>query len=184
MLNARISISFLNNTTKIISLTDLGDLTYPFACLYGHTQTLKDIFDGGHDISKAILAANKPIIIMGESLLKSHSSKYFFNKVKKFLFQNKKVSKEWNPINILSCDASTVGNFDLGIINENNNLLEGIQQNKFDIVYLVGQDNLNFDKKNEFIIYQGSHGDQGAEIDDIILQGSAYTEREGYFTTL
>ena len=184
ILNARIRKSFLNNNTKIISLTDLGDLTYPYECLDGQTQTLKDIFDGGHDISKAILAANKPIIIMGESLLKSHSSKYFFNKVKKFLFQNKKVSKEWNPINILSCDASTVGNFDLGIINENNNLLEGIQQNKFDIVYLVGQDNLNFDKKNEFIIYQGSHGDKGAEIADIILPGSAYTEQNGYFTNL
>jgi len=184
ILNARIRKSFLNNNTKIISLSDLGDLTYPYECLDGQTQTLNDIFDGGHDISKAILAANKPMIIMGESLSKSSSSKYLFNKVKKFFSQNKKVSDEWNPINILSCDASTVGNFDLGITNENNNLLEGLQKNKFDIVYLVGQDNLNFDKKNEFIIYQGSHGDKGAEIADIILPGSAYTEQDGYFTNL
>ena len=39
-------------------------------------------------------------------------------------------------------------------------------------------------KKNEFIIYQGSHGDKGAEIADIILPGSAYTEQSGYFTNL
>ena len=39
----------------------------------------------------------------------------------------------------------------------------------FDIVYLVGQDNLDFVKKDEFVIYQGSHGDKGAEIADIIL---------------
>ena len=39
-------------------------------------------------------------------------------------------------------------------------------------------------KKNEFIIYQGSHGDKGAEIADIILPGSAYTEQEGYYTNL
>jgi NADH-quinone oxidoreductase subunit G len=48
----------------------------------------------------------------------------------------------------------------------------------------LGQDNLNFDKKDEFIIYQGSHGDKGAEIADIILPGSAYTEQDGYFTNL
>ena len=48
----------------------------------------------------------------------------------------------------------------------------------------VGQDNLNFEKKDEFVIYQGSHGDKGAEIADIILPGSAYTEQDGYFTNL
>ena len=51
-------------------------------------------------------------------------------------------------------------------------------------MYLIAQDNLNFDKKDEFIIYQGSHGDKGAEIADIILPGSAYTEQDGYFTNL
>ena len=43
---------------------------------------------------------------------------------------------------------------------------------------------LDFQKKDEFIIYQGSHGDKGAEIADIILPGSAYTEQDGYYTNL
>jgi NADH-quinone oxidoreductase subunit G len=184
ILNARIRKSYLNNNTKIISLNDLGDLTYPYECLDGKTKTLKDIFDGNHEISKKIIDANSPMIIMGESLLNLGSSKYFFNSIKNFLTQNKKINEEWNSFNILSCDASTVGNYDLGIINESNNLLEDLQNHKFDIVYLIGQDNLNFDKKDEFIIYQGSHGDKGAEIADIILPGSAYTEQDGYFTNL
>ena len=184
ILNARIRKSYLNNNTKIISLNDLGDLTYPYECLDGKTKTLKDIFDGNHEISKKIIDANNPMIIIGESLLNLASSKYFFNSIKNFLTQNKKISEEWNSFNILSCDASTVGNYDLGIINESNNLLEDLQNHKFDIVYLIGQDNLNFDKKDEFIIYQGSHGDKGAEIADIILPGSAYTEQDGYFTNL
>ena len=48
----------------------------------------------------------------------------------------------------------------------------------------LGLDTINFEKKNEFIIYQGSHGDKGAEIADIILPGAAYTEQNGYFTNL
>lgn len=184
ILNARIRKSYLNNNTKIISLNDLGDLTFPYESLDGQTQTLKDIFDGKHDLSKQIISANKPMVILGKSLLNLNSSMYFFNKIKDFLVKNKKVSEDWNPFNILSRDAATVGNYDLGLVNEENNLLEDLQNHKFDVIYLVGQDNLNFDKKNEFIIYQGSHGDKGAEIADIILPGSAYTEQDGYFTNL
>ena len=184
ILNARIRKSYLNNNTKIISLNDLGDLTYPYESLNGQTQLLKDIFDGNNEISKQIINANKPMVILGESLLNSNSSRYLFNMTKEFLTKNNKINDDWNAFNILSCDAATVGNFDLGIINEENNLLDDLKNHKFDIVYLVGQDNLNFDKKDEFIIYQGSHGDNGAEIADIILPGSAYTEQDGYYTNL
>ena len=107
-----------------------------------------------------------------------------FNKTKEFLSKNNKISDEWNSLNILSTDAATVGNIDLGIINNENNLINDLKEHKFDIVYLVGQDNLEFDKKDEFIIYQGSHGDKGAESADIILPGAAYTEQDGYFTNL
>ena len=184
ILNARIRKSFLNNNTKIISLNELGDLTYPYESLDGQTQTLKEIVDGDHKISKLILNASKPMLILGESFLKLNSSKYFFKKIKKFLLENNKINDEWNSLNILSCDAATVGNYDLGLINQNKNLLQDLKNHKFDIVYLVGQDNLNFEKKDEFIIYQGSHGDKGAELADIILPGSAYTEQDGYFTNL
>ena len=54
----------------------------------------------------------------------------------------------------------------------------------FDIIFLFGQDNLDFKKKDEFVVYQGSHGDKGAEIADIILPGAAYTEQNGYYTNL
>ena len=184
ILNARIRKAFVNNNTKIISLNDVGDLTYPYESLDGQTQSIKNIFEGSDEISKKIIDAKHPMIIMGESLLKLNSANYLFNLIKDFLNKNNKFTDNWNPLNILSCDASTVGNFDLGIINNDINLTKDLKSNKFEIVYLVGQDNLEFDKKDEFIIYQGSHGDKGAEIADIILPGAAYTEQDGHFTNL
>ncbi len=184
ILNARIRKAFVNNNTKIISLNDVGDLTYPYESLDGQTQSIKNIFEGSDEISKKILDAKHPMIIIGESLLKLNSADYLFNLIKDFLNKNNKFTDNWNPLNNLSCDASTVGNFDLGIINNDINLTKDLNSNKFEIVYLVGQDNLEFDKKDEFIIYQGSHGDKGAEIADIILPGSAYTEQDGHFTNL
>ena len=162
----------------------MGDLTYPYESLDGQTQTLNEIFEGNNNISNQILEAKKPLIIIGDSLLNLNSSEYLFNKIKNFLFKNNKITDEWNSLNVLSCDASTVGNYDLGIVNNKGKLIDDLKNHKFDIVYLVGQDNLDFNKKDEFIIYQGSHGDKGAEIADIILPGSAYTEQDGYFTNL
>ena len=184
ILNARIRKSYLSNNTKIISLNDLGDLTYPYQSLDGQTQTLKDIFNDNHEISKLIKDAEKPMIVLGESLLNSSSSIYLFNKAKEFLNKNNKITNDWNAFNILTNDSATVGNLDLGLINEKINLLDDLKENKFDLVFLVGQDNLSFDKKDEFIIYLGSHGDKGAEMADIILPGSAYTEQDGHFTNL
>ena len=81
-------------------------------------------------------------------------------------------------------DAATVGNLDLDIIDKNDEILDELHENKFEIIFLLGQDNLDFEKKDEFIIYQGSHGDRGAEIADIILPGAAYTEQSGHYTNL
>tara|TARA_Y100001970_G_scaffold276404_1_gene379061 strand:- start:1129 stop:1794 length:666 start_codon:yes stop_codon:yes gene_type:complete len=107
-----------------------------------------------------------------------------FQLIKKFLKENNKISDEWNSLNKLSINASNVGSLDLKIINHKRNIFDDLNNHKFEIVYLLGQDDLNFSKKDEFIIYQGSHGDKGAEIADIILPGAAYTEQNGYFTNL
>jgi NADH-quinone oxidoreductase subunit G len=184
MVNARIRKAFLSNNTKIISLSDVGDLTYPYEILDGKTQTIKDIFENKSELSKSIINSKKPMIILGESFLNLNSANYLFYSLKKFLNQNNKFSQEWNPLNLLSTNAATVGNFDLDIINQEENLFKDLNENKFEIIYLLGQDSLNFNKKNEFVIYQGSHGDKGADIADIILPGAAYTEQSAHFTNL
>ena len=184
MVNARIRKAHLNKNPKIISSNDVGDLTYPYQSLDGKTQSIKDIAENKNDISKLIINSKKPIIIFGESFFKIKSAKYLFFSFKEFLSKNNKLTKDWNSINILSVDAATVGSLDLDIIDERNKLLDDLNENKFEIVYLLGQDSLDFKKKNEFIIYQGSHGDKGAEIADVILPGAAFTEQSGHYTNL
>ena len=187
ILNARIRKSYLQNKTKIISLNDVGDLTYPYEALNGDVENIKNIAENKHEISNLIKEAKKPLIIFGQSSLKVKSSKYMFESIKSFLNKNNKISNEWNSLNVISENASTVGSFDLGIYKTedgSNEVLRNLEKHKFEIVYLLGQDSLKFEKENEFIIYQGSHGDKGAEMADIILPGAAYTEQNGYFTNL
>tara|TARA_B110000285_G_scaffold220077_1_gene271446 strand:- start:106 stop:1599 length:1494 start_codon:yes stop_codon:yes gene_type:complete len=187
ILNARIRKSYLQNKTKIKSLNDVGDLTYPYEALDGDIENIKNIIEDKHEISKLIKEAKKPLIIFGQSALRSDTAKYLFESVKSFLNKNNKISMEWNSLNVVSENASTVGSFDLGLYKTedgSNEVLNDLENNKFEIIYLLGQDSLRFKKQNEFIIYQGSHGDRGAEMADIILPGAAYTEQDGYFTNL
>ena len=187
ILNARIRKSFVNNNTKIVSLNDIDDLTYPYQSLDGQTQTLKDILENKHEISNVLKNSKKPLIILGESFFDLKSSQNIFYLIKNYINNNFKFDEEWNPLNILSTDASTVGNIDLEVFNNKsgyNITLEKLQKNEFDLIFLIGQDNLNVNKKNEFIIYQGSHGDKGAEVADIILPGAAYTEQTAHYTNL
>ena len=184
MLNARIRKAHLNNKVKIVSLNDVGDLTYPYKNLDGKTQTIKNIIEGNNELTKEIIKAQKPMIIFGESFLKSKSAEFLFSSLKNFLLINNKFREDWNPLNVISSDAATVGSLDLDIIDQKNHLIKNLNENKFDLVFLMGQDNLKFNKKNEFVIYIGSHGDSGAELADIILPGAAYTEQSGHYTNL
>ena len=184
MLNARIRKAYLKNKVKIVSLNDVGDLTYPYQSLDGKTQTIKDIFENKNALTKDIIDAQKPLIIFGESFLRSKSAEFLFSSFKNFLLNNNKFTDDWNPFNFLPSDAATVGSLDLDIIDPSNELIKKLSENEFDLVFLIGQDNLKFNKKNEFVIYVGSHGDNGAELADIILPGAAYTEQSGHYTNL
>ena len=187
ILNARIRKSFVNNNTKVISLNDIGNLTYPYESLDGQTKTLIDILENKHELSNILKSSKKPMIIIGESFFNLKSSKNIFYLIKDYLKSNFKFDNEWNPLNILSTDASTVGNIDIGVFNNklgNNITLEKLQNNELELLFLIGQDNLDINKKNEFIIYIGSHGDRGAEVADIILPGAAYTEQTAHYTNL
>jgi len=63
--------------------------------------------------------------------------------------------------------------------------LSAIKQQKPSVVYLLGADENNLTRKDfgqdAFIIYQGHHGDKGAEMADVVLPGAAYTEKKATF---
>ena len=189
ILNARIRKAYLSNNTKIVSLNDVGDLTYPYESLDGKTSTVKQIVENNHKIAELIKNSKNPLVIVGESLLRSNSSDYIVYSLRKYLSDNGKINDDWNAFNILTCDASTVGNLDLDLVNlEKSNfknfVLDNLKNNKYEFVFLIGQDNIDFEKKNEFVVYIGSHGDKGAGLADVILPGSAYTEQSGHYTNL
>ena len=187
MVNARIRKAFVRGT-PIYSIGDPGNLTYDYKILGTKTDDLRNIFNNENDFSKKLLSSRKPIIIIGESAIELQNGKYIFEEVKKFLKNNNFIGKDWNALNFLPQNSSTVGLIDLKILSEENeksqNFFDKLKNNKFKILYLLGSDNLHIKKNKEFIIYQGSHGDRGAEIADVVLPSPAYTEQNGLYENL
>ena len=52
ILNTRIRKAYLKNKTKIISLNNVGDLTYPYEYLEGNTEIIKEITEDKHLVSE------------------------------------------------------------------------------------------------------------------------------------
>ena len=188
ILNARIRKAFVQRKVPIFSIGNPGDLTYDYNIIGSKTDDIKKIINNENDISKKILLAKKPIIIIGESALELKSGKYIFEELKKFLVNNNLINENWNALNILAQNASTVGLLDLKILTtekeDNSSFFNNLNNKKFKFLYLMASDNLDFKKDNEFVVYQGSHGDRGAELADIILPSATYTEQNGLYENL
>jgi len=188
ILNARIRKSYVKNKIKIYSIGNPGDLTYPYEIIGSNTSVVKLIESGEHEISEKIKKSKKPMVIIGESALCGDSGIYIFETLKKFLLANNFIKEDWNSLNILTQQASRVGAIDLGFYSisdkDNFSFFDKLDNDIFKFIYLLGADNFNFEKKDKFIVYQGSHGDKGAEIADIVLPGAAYTEKNGLFVNL
>ena len=188
ILNARIRKAFVQKKVPIFSIGDHGDLTYEYKIVGNKTDVIRQIINKESEISKKILSSKKPIIIIGESALELQSGKYIFEEIKDYLLNNNLISEEWNALNILVQNASTVGHLDLKMLSQDNDnnfiFFDKLNANKFKFLYLLGSDNHEIKKNNEFIVYQGSHGDKGAEIADVILPSAAYTEQNGFYSNL
>ena len=188
MVNARIRKAFVKNKTPIYSLGNPGNLTYDYEIIGDNTEDLKKIISNSHNFCKKIESSKKPLFIIGESALALQSGAFIFEEIKAYLMKNNFISEQWNALNFLPKNASTVGAIDLSLFNteEENNFIffDKLEKNEYKLLYLLGSDNLNLNKKDEFVIYQGSHGDKGAEIADVILPSPAFTEQNGLFSNL
>ncbi len=188
MLNARIRKTFSQKKIPIYSIGNPGDLTYDYKIIGDNTDDIKKIINKKSEISSKLLSAKKPIIIIGESALELKSGKYIFEELKYFLKNNNFINNEWNALNILIQNSSTVGLTDLNLLsvteNDNYKFFKKLNNKEFKFLYLLGSDNFHIKKEGEFIVYQGSHGDKGAEIADVVLPSPAYTEQEGLFSNI
>ena len=95
--------------------------------------------------------------------------------------------EDWNGFNVLHNTASSVAS--LEILSkfcdfQHKEIDDNCTKGEIKFLYLLGVDEVDYDYHGAFIVYQGHHGDVGAQKADVVLPGAAYTEKSGIYLNL
>ncbi|KAK1776705.1 hypothetical protein QBC45DRAFT_418720 [Copromyces sp. CBS 386.78] len=179
VLNARIRKQWLRSDLEIGVVGQTWDSTFEFEHLGTDHAALQKALEG--EFGQKLKSAKNPMIIVGSGVTDHGDANAFYETVGKFVDSNASnfLTEEWNGYNVLQRAASRVGAFEVGFTVPSAEVAE----TKPKFVWLLGAD--EFDEaaipKDAFIVYQGHHGDRGAQIADIVLPGAAYTEKAGTY---
>ncbi len=187
LINTRIRKTWLNDQLSIAMIGEAVDLTYPYEHLGRSTQDIEALLTSTKGFARKFKSAKNPMIIIGQSALTREDGDKILKLCGDLAVKFKVVKDGWNGFNVLHTAASRVAGLDMEFVpgeggKDTAQILASAAEGELDTVYLLGADELDTSKlSSSFVIYQGSHGDAGAHVADIILPGAAYTEKDGLY---
>ncbi|HIG09922.1 MAG TPA: NADH-quinone oxidoreductase subunit G [Alphaproteobacteria bacterium] len=187
LLDARIRKSWIANGLKIARIGGGDNASYPIEELGNNVNVIEQIYKNKHSYNNILDKSNKPLFLIGENLLNRKDGEGILGRIREIAKKYNSFSDKWNGLAILHSSASRVGALEVGFVPGNKgfntkDIIDGVASNHIKLLWLLGVDDINLNKKpNTFVVYQGHHGDKGAEIADLILPGSAYTEKDATY---
>ena len=194
LINARIRKNWLHNMNVRIGLIgERVDLTYDYDYLGAGPESLGELAVGGGAFFEALKSAKRPLIILGAGAVGREDGAAVLAAAAKLAqavgaFQPASdEAPAWNGFSLLHSAAARVAGLDLGFLPQDGGddartSAEKARNGGLDVAYLLGADHeFVKDFKDAFVIYQGSHGDAGASVADIVFPAAAYTEEPGLF---
>ena len=137
-----------------------------------------------------LLKAKKPFLIVGNSAINGKDGEDVLDLCAQISKKFKITNDSWNGFNILQQDISKVGALDIKFYNNefstnfNKNVKMHLDTYK-PVVFLLGSDELNHSiLNNAFVVYIGHHGDNSAQIADVVLPSPAYTEKSSTYVNM
>lgn len=191
MIHARIRKSYLKNPLNIgyigPELSEAQDFKFDYEHFGDEIEILKKALNPSSKVGKALKAAKKPMLIIGQDVLAREDGAVLLNHAKEIANKYDFVQDGWNGFNVLHQAAARVGGLDIGFVPEKEgrdaeNILFAASRRRINFVYLLGADEIDMKKlKSAFVVYQGHHGDEGARHADVVLPGAAYTEKNATY---
>ena len=178
-LNARIRKQWLRSDLEIGLVGEPFEGTFDVEHLGTDAAALKKVLTGS--FGKKLQAAKRPMIIVGSSVVEHPDSKSIFETVGSFVDKNASnfITPEWQGYNVLQRAASRAGAYEVGFTVPSPSVASTVPK----MIWLLGADEISEAEipKGAFVVYQGHHGDRGAQIADVVLPGAAYTEKSGTY---
>ena len=190
VLNARIRKAYINNDCKIGLIGKKLDLTYKYEHLSDSIEHINDLLNNNSPFSEVLKNSKKSLIIIGNSAINYRDGKEVLNVCSEIAKKYNVSNNNFNGFNILQQDISKVGAIDIGFYNQDFalNFDQNIKKHisKFNpVVFLLSCDEINHSiLEGAFIVYLGHHGDDLAQLADIVLPSPAYTEKSSTYMNM
>ena len=182
VLNARIRKRFrMPGDYPIGVIGENADLRYDYTHLGDSAKALADLVSGKNKFLAKLKKAKKPLVIVGAGALVGKEGANVLAMAAQLASDVGAASGKWNGFSVLHNAASRVGGLDIGFVPEKGGKATAGIASGMDVVFLLGADEIDMKTVKGFTVYVGTHGDAGAHRADVILPGSAYTEKSGLY---
>ena len=179
VLNARIRKQWLRSDLQVGLVGEDFESTFEYEHLGSTAADVKTALAGA--FGKKLQAAQKPMIIVGSAVAEHPDARAVFEAVGAFADKHKAVfsSPGWSGYNVLQRAASRAGAYEVGFAVPSPATAATVPK----FVWLLGADEVAAADvaPGAFVVYQGHHGDRGAQLADVVLPGAAYTEKAATF---
>jgi NADH-quinone oxidoreductase subunit G len=182
VLNARIRKRWRAGKFPVALIGEKVDLTYPYDYLGAGPDTLTEIVAGKHSFAETLKKAEHPLVIVGAGALTRPDGAAIAALAAKAAIEIGAVKEGWNGYSVLHTAASRVGALEIGFVPGQGGLNAAAmgQPGALDVAFLLGADEIDV-PPGAFVVYIGTHGDNGAHRADVILPGAAYPEKSGLY---
>ncbi len=187
LLNSRLLRKSRDDEYKIGVIGFNNDITFDFDFLGENPSIVEDILIGNNNFCDDLSSMNKPLMILGQGALIGEDAENFQNICIDLAYKFNFINNDWNGFNVLHSAASRAGAMSIGFLPSDkgmitDEILSNYNNKKLDLLYLLGADELNLEKNDDcFVIYQGHHGDIGAQIADLVFPAAAFCEQNGLY---
>jgi NADH-quinone oxidoreductase subunit G len=189
LVNTRLRKAYLKGGLRVAAIAQPYELTYPVQWL-GNKPELLGKLDASSAIAKFFAGSQKPMVIVGQAALHREDSGAILQQLHKLAGQFNLIQDGWNGFNVLHTAASRVGGLDIGFVpgadgRSTAEIIDAAEGGNIDVLYLLGADEIDTKRLGKsFVIYQGHHGDAGAQRADVILPGATYTEKDATYVNM
>jgi NADH-quinone oxidoreductase subunit G len=182
VLNARIRKRWRSGKFPVALTGEKVDLTYPYDYLGAGPETLAELVTGRQSFANTLKAAEHPLIIVGAGALARRDGAAVAALASKVAIEFGAVKEGWNGYSVLHHAASRVGAFEIGFAPGQGalNAAAMVNPGALDVLFLLGADEIDV-PNGGFVVYIGTHGDNGAHRADVILPGAAYPEKSAIY---
>jgi NADH-quinone oxidoreductase subunit G len=181
VLNARIRKRSLAGPFPVGVIGPQAELTYHAEWLGEGPSVLGALPEA---FAKVLQDAKRPMVIVGQGALTRPDGMAVLAAAWKLAASIGALTAEWHGFNVLHTAAARVGALDLGFLpGPDGKTMDAMLGGGVDLLWLLAADEFDTGRigAGTFVVYQGHHGDRGAARADVILPGSAYTEKSGTY---